>query len=92
MMIFIGALNMVYMASSNTAVQITVPDNLRGRVMSIYNLVQNGASPVGSLFLGAVMSQFGPRAGWVSAGGIGLLAVAAVTGVAVLLARRRSRA
>ncbi len=90
MMVFIGALNMVYMASSNTAVQITVPDNLRGRVMSIYNLVHNGVVPLGSLFLGAMMSRFGPRAGWVSAGGVGLLSVAVVVGLTALLARRRS--
>lgn len=89
LMVFIGALNMVYMASSNTAVQITVPDNLRGRVMSIYNLVHNGVVPLGSIFLGAMMSRFGPRAGWVSAGGVGLVSVALVMGLAAALVGRR---
>ncbi len=90
-MVFIGALNMIYMASSNTAVQVTVPDNLRGRVMSMYNLVQNGASPIGSLLLGVMMSRYGPRAGWTTAGGVGLLSMFMVTGLAAVLYARRGR-
>lgn len=39
-------------ATSNTLMQINVPDALRGRVMSIYTLMFIGTMPFGSLFAG----------------------------------------
>ena len=39
-------------ATSNTLMQLTVPDFLRGRVMSIYTLMFIGTMPFGSLFAG----------------------------------------
>jgi MFS family permease len=39
-------------ATSNTLMQLNVPDNLRGRVMSIYTLMFIGTMPFGSLFAG----------------------------------------
>ncbi len=39
-------------ATSNTLMQIHVPDHLRGRVMSIYTLMFIGTIPFGSLFAG----------------------------------------
>ena len=39
-------------ATSNTLMQISVPDALRGRVMSIYTLMFIGTMPFGSLFAG----------------------------------------
>ena len=39
-------------ATSNTLMQLNVPDSLRGRVMSIYTLMFIGTMPFGSLFAG----------------------------------------
>jgi MFS family permease len=39
-------------ATSNTLMQLNVPDALRGRVMSIYTLMFIGTMPFGSLFAG----------------------------------------
>ncbi len=39
-------------ATSNTLMQLNVPDTLRGRVMSIYTLMFIGTMPFGSLFAG----------------------------------------
>ena len=39
-------------ATSNTLMQLHVPDHLRGRVMSIYTLMFIGTIPFGSLFAG----------------------------------------
>ncbi len=39
-------------ATSNTLMQLSVPDALRGRVMSIYTLMFIGTMPFGSLFAG----------------------------------------
>ncbi|HEY3314289.1 MAG TPA: MFS transporter [Bacillota bacterium] len=91
-MLLIGVLNMSCMVWTNTSVQLAVPDHLRGRVMAIYSLLHTGVTPVGSVFLGAMMSHFGPRAGWVSAGGMGLLSVALVTTLAALAGLLRRKA
>jgi uncharacterized membrane protein YfcA len=46
-------------ATSNTLVQLIVPDALRGRVMSIYTVVFIGTSPIGSLMAGLIAQRIG---------------------------------
>ena len=55
----LGASLVIITASANTIVQMTVPDYLRGRVMSIYMLVFAGTTPIGSLFVGWLASVAG---------------------------------
>lgn len=50
---------MVMLNMTNTLVQSLVPDQLRGRVMSIYTLAFFGMFPVSSLIAGAAAEQFG---------------------------------
>jgi MFS family permease len=50
-------------ATANTLVQTTVPDGLRGRVMSVYMMVFQGFFPIGSLIAGTVAENFGIPAG-----------------------------
>ncbi len=45
--------------TSNTLVQAIVPDQLRGRVMSVYSLMFMGTMPIGSLLAGAVAQAYG---------------------------------
>ena len=45
-------------ATANTLVQNTVPDALRGRVMSIYMLVFQGFFPLGALMAGFIAQAF----------------------------------
>ena len=47
-------------ASSNAFIQLAVPDNLRGRVMSIYSVALHGMVPIGSLVAGAGADAIGP--------------------------------
>lgn len=47
------------MSLANTIVQSTAPDELRGRVMSVYIMVSAGVSPLGALLAGAVAGWFG---------------------------------
>ncbi|HUQ43641.1 MAG TPA: MFS transporter [Candidatus Limnocylindria bacterium] len=57
---FIAGLGSIAMAATaNTLVQLTVPDQLRGRVMSVYTTVFAGSTPFGGLFAGALASGFG---------------------------------
>ena len=51
---------MTNMALTNTLIQTSVPDGLRGRVMSVYTLMFMGFAPIGSL-------QAGVIAHWLSA-------------------------
>lgn len=76
-----------FTATTNTSVQVLVPDNLRGRVMSVYTLLFAGSTPAGALLTGGVMDLWGPRAGFFVAGFLGILAVVAIG----LWARRLSR-
>ena len=46
-------------ATSNTLMQLNVPDALRGRVMSIYTLMFIGTMPFGSLFAGWLATFIG---------------------------------
>jgi MFS family permease len=50
---------MTQMASSNTLIQVMVPDRLRGRVMAVYSMMFMGMAPLGSLLCGALAEHIG---------------------------------
>ena len=74
-----GFCGMLFMTGANTTVQLTVPDDLRGRVMSLHTLMFAGMTPFGALLIGSVTGALGPRAGFVVTGAGGTVAVIAVT-------------
>jgi MFS family permease len=45
--------------STNTQIQMTVPDHLRGRVSSVYTTIFAGSTPIGGLIFGALASGLG---------------------------------
>jgi MFS family permease len=59
LLVFVGASMMVQMASSNTLIQVMVPDALRGRVMALYSMMFLGMAPFGALFAGALAAHIG---------------------------------
>lgn len=65
-------------ASSNTLIQMIVPDRLRGRMMSLYTLVLLGLMPAGGLLMGTLAAQLG-SAEAIAIGGViyGFIVVAA---------------
>jgi MFS family permease len=75
-----------FMSTANTTFQMSVPDEVRGRMMGVWALVFAGSAPLGSFQMGIVAQYFGaPTA---VAIGAAISAVAAL-GALVLLARRR---
>ena len=66
--------------------QLSVPAEMRGRVMGIYMLVFLGGAPLGSPLTGWVAEQFGTRISLVAGAAI---SVAATVVVAALVARHR---
>jgi MFS family permease len=55
----IGLTSMLMVNTINVTIQNSVPDALRGRVMSLYVTVFAGTAPIGGLFAGAVAQAFG---------------------------------
>lgn len=54
----VGACQIFYAATTTTLIQLTVPDALRGRVMSIY-MLDHGLSPAGAMLAGVSAQLFG---------------------------------
>lgn len=60
--IAIGSWGMVsYLATANSYIQVSVPDELRGRVMSVYSFVFLGIIPVGNTIMGITADFIGTR-------------------------------
>jgi MFS family permease len=70
-----GAISMA--ATANTTIQLVVPDQLRGRTMSVYVTVFAGSTPVGGLLMGGIASAYGVdvslAAGGIACGVVGLV-------------------
>ncbi|HEX9014106.1 MAG TPA: MFS transporter [Anaerolineaceae bacterium] len=64
-MVLIGLVGwgtIMQLAMANTLIQLAVPDELRGRVISTYFWAQMGVAPFGSLFIGWLAQAFGAPA------------------------------
>lgn len=60
LLVMISGWGMVsYLASANGYIQILVPDELRGRVMSLYSFVFLGTVPIGNAIIGTAADLFG---------------------------------
>ena len=57
-----GAALLMIFSLTNSLVQLTVPDELRGRVISIYLMAFRGGMPLGSLVSGYFITQFSASA------------------------------
>jgi len=83
-MFFAGLGGIAMAATANTVIQMSVPDRLRGRVMSVYTTVFAGSTPIGGPTLGWVASTLGPAIA-ITIGGV---ASAAAGAAAIFFARR----
>jgi len=74
---FVGLGLMLTAASSNTVLQSIVPDELRGRVASLYVMSFIGMTPLGALATGWVSEHIGPQHTLLACGVLGIAAAAA---------------
>jgi MFS family permease len=70
----IGYSLMRQLAAANTTIQTMIPDDYRGRVMSLYSMCVVGIGPFGSLAAGAFAGRFGPRLTMAAGGVLSLVA------------------
>ncbi len=87
-LVLTGVASLFYAATTNSLLQLGAPDEMRGRIMSLYSQVFIGTTPIGGLLMGAIASRWGALAGFAVGGGISLAAAL----VAVLYIAARSRA
>jgi len=57
-LVLVGIFQMFFLASTNTILQMIVPDELRGRVMSLY-MLDRGFMPIGAMFAGVTAHFIG---------------------------------
>lgn len=87
LMAIVGWSTVAMGATTNTIIQLTVPDDLRGRVMSVYTTVFAGATPIGSILAGVLAATLGVAATLLLAGTV----TTGATVIAALWAVRRRR-
>ncbi len=74
LMFVIGWGTIAMAATCNTLIQLDVPDELRGRVASVYTTVFAGSTPFGGLFSGTVAALGGTAAPLIIGGAVAFLA------------------
>ena len=88
-LLFVGVFTMTMLASSNSIVQITAGDHIRGRVMSVYLLVYLLSAAIGGPLLGSIDQHLGPRVGLFITGAVPGIVIGLV-GIRLALLSRRS--
>jgi MFS family permease len=84
LLVALGFAGIVFSTSANTLLQLTVPDELRGRVLSLYMLLFAGSTPIGGLLIGTLSNVIGVSETLLVCAALCLLGV----GAAVLYRRR----
>ena len=74
-----GYSGLILVASCNTRLQLAAPDELRGRMMSLYTLVWGGVFPIGAFCVGAISEGWGVSTAFLVQGTAGLGGLAALT-------------
>lgn len=59
LLVALGFAGITFATTANTLLQLTVPDELRGRVMSIYILLFAGSTPIGGFLIGSLSDTIG---------------------------------
>ena len=78
-LVVVGFTGIFVMAGANTSHQLTVPDELRGRIMSLHMMVFAGMAPFGAFMVGSLAERFGIRTTLAVAGIAGLVSVAGLS-------------
>lgn len=84
----VGLCGIVFHTTANSRLQLIVPGELRGRVMSIYIMLFIGTTPIGSMVVGLLAARSGIQVAIVEVAGVCLAGVAVGLLFALRLRRR----
>jgi predicted MFS family arabinose efflux permease len=73
----VGLTGTLVSAGCNTSLQLTAPDRLRGRMMSLYAVLSGGIFPIGAFFVGSLSQTWGVATAFAVNGVLGLSALGA---------------
>ena len=59
LLVLLGVAHTTFASTANVSLQLTAPDHLRGRVMSLYMLLIAGSTPVGGYLTGLMAEHLG---------------------------------
>jgi predicted MFS family arabinose efflux permease len=88
LLVALGAASISFTATANTSLQLSAPDQLRGRVMSLYMLLFAGTTPIGGELTGFMAEHLGVRLAVGIEAGVCVVGIAAA--LAYLAAQRRA--
>lgn len=69
----IGFINMTFLNLSNSIFQVNTESEYRGRVMSVYAFLNQGSTPIGNLYSGAIMDRMSGISGFPACGAAALV-------------------
>ncbi len=78
LLVALGVCSITFSATASTRLQLVAPGDMRGRIMSIYQLLFAGTTPFGSLIIGGLAERWGVQQA--------TMLVAVICGLGVLLA------
>ncbi len=80
LLVALGVASISFTATANSSLQISAPDHLRGRVMSLYMLLFAGTTPIGGQLTGVMAERIGVQPT------VGIEAAICAVGIAAALA------
>jgi MFS family permease len=80
-LVITGMAQITFTSSAQSTVQVTVPDAMRGRMMSLYVVVFVGVNPFGAFLVGSMAEAWGIAPACARGGAPGRIAVAALAGL-----------
>lgn len=75
-LVLVGGCHLAVLSSANTALQVIVADDIRGRALAVRSMIFFVSFPVGGLVWGALADSLGPRVMMLVAGGFLLVSAA----------------
>lgn len=88
LLVGLGFVSVLFSTTINTTLQVTVPDELRGRVMSIFFLLFAGSTPIGGYVTGVLAEHIGVTRAMFILAAICAMGILAALGYLRLLGRR----
>jgi predicted MFS family arabinose efflux permease len=74
----LGWVSVMVVAGCNVALQLSAPDELRGRIMSLHTFIYGGVFPFGAFAVGSISERWGVPAAYRVAGVFAILGLSAV--------------